>query len=172
MLVAQAAYVGLNFGQHTVAVTLAGSELINMPSRMLVGALSPCGIGWVVNSVNSLVVGLLPAALQGIDIDGLLAGAQLQIPPHAGITLNQTLRSYFLWLGMYQVTVKETKKWLFCLIKHRLQLFSKYLQQLVNGIPRQRIGFRWQGSQSRAFVSSEIRVLQINTLIYSSLGMG
>jgi glucose-6-phosphate isomerase len=76
MLEAKAAYevAGLKFEQHSVAVTSKGSELDKIAESWL--ARFPMW-DWVGGRTSELSgVGLLPAALQGSDIDQLLAGAK------------------------------------------------------------------------------------------------
>src|SRR5450759_4565823 len=78
MLVAAAAYgeAGLSFPRQAVAVTGAGSELDGVASREGWLARFPMW-DWVGGRTSELsAVGLLPAALQGIDIDALLSGAK------------------------------------------------------------------------------------------------
>src|SRR5437868_14337641 len=77
MLEAKAVYeeADLVFGDHAVAVTGAGSELdlLALQDRWL--ARFPMW-DWVGGRTSETsAVGLLPAALQGLDIDGILAGA-------------------------------------------------------------------------------------------------
>src|SRR5450759_107355 len=77
MLVAAAAYgeAGLSFPRQAVAVTGAGSELDGVAVRGHWLARFPMWdfVGGRTSELSA--VGLLPAALQGIDIDALLAGA-------------------------------------------------------------------------------------------------
>src|SRR5438132_1404408 len=78
MLEAQAAYqeAGLNFGSHAVAITGVNSELDKFAVQN--GWLRRFPMwDWVGGRTSETsVVGLLPAALQGIDIDSFLAGAK------------------------------------------------------------------------------------------------
>ena len=78
MLEAQAAYekAGLKFGAHAVAVTGALSELDNYATKN--GWLKHFPMwDWVGGRTSELsAVGLLPAALQGFDVDAMLAGAK------------------------------------------------------------------------------------------------
>ena len=79
MFVAQAAYekAGLQFRpargrrHHGRA-----ANSTNTPSPINGWNASPCGIGWAAAPVNFRPVGLAAGGLQGIDIDGLLAGGQ------------------------------------------------------------------------------------------------
>ena len=77
MLEAKAAWekAGLDFGKHTVAVTGNGSKLDQFATEHGFIARFPME-DWVGGRTSVLsTVGLVPAALQGIDIDQLLAGA-------------------------------------------------------------------------------------------------
>ena len=76
MLVAKAAYekAGLNFGLHSVAITMLGSELDKIACNHNWIERFPMW-DWVGGRTSELsAVGLVPAALQGIEIDGLLSG--------------------------------------------------------------------------------------------------
>jgi len=76
-------------------------------------------------------VGLLPAALQGIDIDALLEGARLcdQVTRKKDFRTNPAA---LLALAWHHVTGGCGKKDMVILpYKDRLQLFPKYLQQLI-----------------------------------------
>ncbi|MGZ3428391.1 MAG: glucose-6-phosphate isomerase, partial [Polyangia bacterium] len=78
MLEAQAAYekAGLDFGKHAVAVTGAGSELDRYAQSKQFIARFPMW-DWVGGRTSELsAVGLVPAALQGIDIGAMLEGAR------------------------------------------------------------------------------------------------
>ncbi len=130
MLVAKAAYekAGLIFGQHAVAVTTAGSEL----EKSIQWTNCFPMWDWVGGRTSVLsAVGLLPAALQGIDIDGLLAGAKSA--DTATRTLNvKTNPAALLSLAWFASgNGKGGKNMVVLPYKDRLELFSKYLQQLV-----------------------------------------
>jgi glucose-6-phosphate isomerase len=76
-------------------------------------------------------VGLLPAALQGIDIDALLEGARVcdEVTRKRD---SRTNPAALLALAWYHATGGCGKKDMVILpYKDRLQLFSKYLQQLI-----------------------------------------
>ncbi|MGA2244605.1 MAG: glucose-6-phosphate isomerase [Verrucomicrobiota bacterium] len=133
MLVAEAAYkkAGLNFGQHAVAVTLSGSELDKYAIANQWLERFPMW-DWVGGRTSELsAVGLLPAALQGIDIDSLVAGGQRV----DAATRNKNVKdnpSALLALALYASgNGKGTKSMVVLPYKDRLELFSKYLQQLV-----------------------------------------
>src|SRR6185295_1261706 len=68
--------LGLDFGKHAVAVTGDGSELDRYAVAHGFLARFPMW-DWVGGRTSELsAVGLLPAALQGLDVRGLLAGAR------------------------------------------------------------------------------------------------
>jgi glucose-6-phosphate isomerase len=133
MLEARKAFAGahLNFAAHAVAVTGAGSELDRTASQQ--GWLGRFPMwDWVGGrtSVTS-AVGLLPAALQGIDIDQLLEGARLC----DRITRTKATRenpSALLALSWFHATGgKGARDMVVLPYKDRLLLFSRYLQQLI-----------------------------------------
>ncbi|MDB6036088.1 MAG: Glucose-6-phosphate isomerase, partial [Verrucomicrobiales bacterium] len=132
MLEAEAAYkqAGLNFGAHTVAITGAGSELDRYAVKNSWLRRFPMW-DWVGGrtSVTS-AVGLLPAALQGIDIDALLTGAGDcdQATRQPEIT-NPAARMALMWY--YTGNGRGAKDMVVLPYKDRLELFSKYLQQLI-----------------------------------------
>ncbi len=133
MLEAKAAYdrAGLNFGAHAVAVTGIGSELDKYATAH--GWLERFPMwDWVGGRTSELsAVGLLPAALQGIDIDQMLAGAKAcddltRVPEVARNPAAQlALGWHFIGNG------KGEKDMVVLPYKDRLELFSKYLQQLL-----------------------------------------
>jgi len=133
MLVAQAAYekAGLNFGHHAVAVTMSGSELDKYAQTRLWIDRFPMW-DWVGGRTSELsAVGLLPAALQGIDIDGLIAGgAMVDIATRRkSVKTNPAAQLALAWFS--SSNGKGTNNMVVLPYKDRLELFSKYLQQLV-----------------------------------------
>lgn len=133
MLEAKAQYerLGLDFGKHAVAVTGEGSELDKY--AVAHGFLDRFPMwDWVGGRTSELsAVGLLPAALQGLDIDGLLAGARAM---DAATRSRETRKNpaALLALAWYAATGGAGKKDMVLLpYKDRLELFSRYLQQLV-----------------------------------------
>jgi glucose-6-phosphate isomerase len=131
MLEAENAYskAGLDFKQHAVAVTMEGSELDRHSSGWL--AKFPMW-DWVGGRTSQLsAVGLLPAALQGINIDNLIAGAnRVDAVTRSKSVLDNP--AALLALSWYMAGNGQGKKTMVVLpYKDRLELFSKYLQQLV-----------------------------------------
>jgi glucose-6-phosphate isomerase len=76
-------------------------------------------------------VGLLPAALQGLDITGMLAGAKAidEITRHTKTKTNPAALLALAWHA--SGNGKGLKNMVVLPYKDRLELFSKYLQQLV-----------------------------------------
>ena len=131
MLEAKAAYerLGLNFARHAVAVTSQGSELDATATDWL--ARFPMW-DWVGGRTSELsAVGLLPAALQGFDIDALLAGARTmdQVTRNANPRQNPAALLALMWY--HAGKGKGQKDMVVLPYKDRLELFSRYLQQLV-----------------------------------------
>jgi glucose-6-phosphate isomerase len=133
MLVAQAAYekAGLKFDQHAVAVTMSGSELDKHSLANQWIERFPMW-DWVGGRTSELsAVGLLPAALQGIDIDGLLEGGKtVDIATRTkSVKENPAAQLALAWFA--SGNGKGEKNMVVVPYKDRLELFSKYLQQLV-----------------------------------------
>ncbi|CAG0995032.1 partial glucose-6-phosphate isomerase, partial [Geobacteraceae bacterium] len=133
MLEAEAAYrrAGLDFPRYAVAVTGEGSEL----DRAAIQA------GWIARfpmwdwvggrtSVTS-AVGLLPAALQGLDIDGMLEGARLcdSLTRRTDTTRNPAALLALMW--HHATGGRGSRDMVVLPYKDRLLLFSRYLQQLI-----------------------------------------
>ncbi len=133
MLEAKAAYQskGIRFEKHAVAITGAKSDLDRIAKKEGWIARFPMW-DWVGGRTSETsAVGLVPAALQGIDIDALLEGARLC----DGVTRKRDSRTNpaaLLALAWYHATGGSGKKDMVILpYKNRLQLFSRYLQQLT-----------------------------------------
>ncbi|KAF0213578.1 MAG: glucose-6-phosphate isomerase [bacterium] len=133
MLEAKEVYTkaNLNFAKHAVAVTQNGSELYKVA----------IGDGWITTfpmwdwvggrTSELSAVGLLPAALQGFDIDSMLAGAQEVdvVTRVKDIGKNPSALMALMW---YHAGGGRGKKDMVILpYKDRLELISRYLQQLV-----------------------------------------
>jgi glucose-6-phosphate isomerase len=133
MVVVADAYrsVNLNFARHAVAITMLGSHLDKLASSENWLARFPM-FDWVGGRTSELsAVGLLPAALQGIDIDAMLGGAAAC---DAATRMHETRRNpaALMALMWYVATDGKGKKDMVVLpYKDRLLLFSRYLQQLV-----------------------------------------
>lgn len=133
MLEAAAAYerLGLTFAKHAVAVTGEGSALDKHAVAQGFLARFPMW-DWVGGrtSVTS-AVGLLPAALQGLDVTALLVGAS-QMDEATRRSDTRKNPAAMLALAWYAAAHGKGKKAMVVLpYKDRLELFSRYLQQLV-----------------------------------------
>ncbi len=133
MLEAKTAWeaAGLEFGKHAVAVTGKGSKLDNFADQHQFIARFPME-DWVGGRTSVLsTVGLVPAALQGIDVDGLLDGAAA-MDAQTRKTDSMRNASMLLALAWHHASNGKGEKDMVVLpYKDSLVLFSKYLQQLV-----------------------------------------
>jgi glucose-6-phosphate isomerase len=133
MLEAKAAWekAGLDFGKHAVAVTGAGSKLDQFATEQGFITRFPME-DWVGGRTSVLsTVGLVPAALQGIDIDQLLAGAAaMDVETRkTDVESNAAMRLALAW--HHASNGKGEKDMVVLPYKDSLVLFSKYLQQLI-----------------------------------------
>ena len=122
---------GLDFAKHAVVTTGSGSKLYNFAKEKGYLEFFPMW-DWVGGRTSEFAaVGLLPAALQGIDIDLMLAGAAAM----DAATRNQDIMrnpAALLALMWYKCTGgKGLKDMVILPYKDRLLLFSRYLQQLI-----------------------------------------
>jgi glucose-6-phosphate isomerase len=133
MLEAVAAYEarGLKLGPHAVAITQEGSVLDAQARQMSFLDRFPMW-DWVGGrtSVTS-AVGLLPAALQGIDVDALLGGAAAmdRLTRRREVRRNPAALLALAWLWASEG--HASKDMVVIPYKDRLALLSRYLQQLV-----------------------------------------
>jgi len=133
MLEAQEAYrrANLDFGQHAIVITQEGSELDNYAIKQNWLQRFPLW-DWVGGRTSETApVGLLPAALQGLEIDGILRGAQAcdEQTREKDVMKNPAAQLALMWFHAGQG--KGLKDMVVLPYKDRLELFSKYLQQLV-----------------------------------------
>lgn len=132
-LIAKAAWqaAGLDYRKYFVAVTGEGSELDKTAVKEGWIARFPMW-DWVGGRTSEFsAVGLLPMALQGFDIDAVLKGAaDMDTLTRGDITKRNP--AALLALGWYHCGCGKGGKDMVVLpYKDRLELFSKYLQQLV-----------------------------------------
>jgi glucose-6-phosphate isomerase len=133
MLLVADAYndAGLDFPKHAVAITMAGSKMDK--TAVSEGWLARFPMyDWVGGRTSELsAVGLLPAALQGLDIDGLLAGAAVCDEATRRRDLKQNPAAVMALMWFHATGGKGKKDMVVLPYKDRLLLFSRYLQQLV-----------------------------------------
>jgi glucose-6-phosphate isomerase len=133
MLEAQCAYQasGVDFARHAIAITGADSKLDTTAKAENWLARLPMW-DWVGGRTSELAaVGLLPAALQGFDIDGLLTGAaEMDAATRKPVTA-QNPAALLALMWYYATNGRGDKDMVVLPYKDRLALFSKYLQQLI-----------------------------------------
>ncbi len=133
MLEAAAAYTeaGLHFGHHAVAITEAGSLLDKVATAERWLARFPM-FDWIGGRTSELsAVGLLPAALQGFDIRSMLKGAAKMDELTRSKTTAQNPAALMAAMWFFATNGKGEKDMVVLPYKDRLELFSRYLQQLV-----------------------------------------
>jgi glucose-6-phosphate isomerase len=129
----QAVYekAGLKFAAHAIAITQVDSALDKQAIEEAWIRRFPMW-DWVGGrtSVTS-VVGLLPAALQGIPVDDFLAGARAcdEVTRHHSIRTNPAAQLALMWF--YVGNGKGHKDMVVIPYKDRLECFARYLQQLI-----------------------------------------
>lgn len=133
MLEAQAAFRGadLTFAKHAVAITGEGSKLDQYAVENSWLKRFPME-DWVGGRTSVMsTVGLVPAALQGINVDAFLAGAaEMDEKTRAReVDNNAALKLALAWY--HEGNGKGEKDMVVLPYKDALMLFSKYLQQLV-----------------------------------------
>lgn len=133
MLEAQNAYAkaGLEFAKHAVAITVEGSKLHQLSQKN--GWLTSFPIWKWVGGRTSVTsaVGLLPAALLGLNIDELLAGASAcdEQTRNTNVAENPAAQLALMW--HHAGAGQGDKDMVVLPYKDRLVLFPRYLQQLV-----------------------------------------
>jgi glucose-6-phosphate isomerase len=122
---------GLDFARHAVAITMAGSRLDRQAQAE--GWLERFPMfDWVGGRTSETsAVGLLPAALQGLDIEAMLAGAAA-CDEATRVHDTRANPAACLALAWFHATGGVGRRDMVVLpYKDRLLLFSRYLQQLV-----------------------------------------
>jgi len=133
MLEARAAYAagGLSFAAHAVAVTGEGSALDRTATAERWLDRFPMW-DWVGGRTSVTgPVGLLPAALQGLEIDLLLEGARKMdaLTRRRPGTANPAALLALMWI--FATDGRGSRDMVILPYKDRLLLFSRYLQQLI-----------------------------------------
>ena len=133
MLEAIAAFkaAGLDYTKHFVAVTGAGSKLDQTAQSE--GWLARFAMwDWVGGRTSELsAVGLLPAALQGIDVQAMLDGAAAMDVVTRGTVTRENPAALLALMWYFATNGRGAKDMVVLPYKDRLLLFSRYLQQLV-----------------------------------------
>jgi len=122
---------GLPFARHAVAITMLGSQMDKMAAEEGWLARFPM-FDWIGGRTSVLsAVGLLPAALQGLDVLGLLAGAAAcdEVTRQHDLIRNPAALMALMW--HHATGGKALKDMVILPYKDRLLLLSRYLQQLV-----------------------------------------
>lgn len=122
---------GLDFSKHALAITGVDSKLDKLAKQEAWLAQFPIW-DWVGGRTSICsAVGLVPMALQGIDIKNFLAGAEAmdESTRSSNLQTNMAMRLAMMW--HFAGNGKGEKDMVVLPYKDRLVLFSKYLQQLV-----------------------------------------
>lgn len=132
-LIAKEAYErgGLSFAPHMVAVTGADSELDRTARSEKWIERFPMW-DWVGGRTSEMsAVGLVPGALQGIDIQRILDGARAMDTVTRAKDWRQNPAAWMALMWYWATEGKGKKDMVVLPYKDRLELFSRYLQQLV-----------------------------------------
>lgn len=133
MLEAKAAFenAGHDFSKHTCAVTGEGSKLYDFAKEQSFLMIFPME-DWVGGRTSVMsTVGLVPMALQGLDIDQFLAGAAAMDEKTRVPDLNQNAGMQLALAWYHEGKGKGEKDMVVLPYKDSLAFFSKYLQQLI-----------------------------------------
>ena len=133
MLVAKSAYekAALDFHKHAIAITGEGSQMDKFASNPPWLARFPMW-DWVGGRTSETsAVGLIPAALQGFDIDNVIRGAREIDESTRSMSVRENPAALLAASWYTSVNGKGEKDMVILPYKDRLELFSKYLQQLI-----------------------------------------
>jgi len=133
MLESKAAFdkAGLDFAKRAIAVTGEGSKLDNVAKSEGWITTFPM-YDWIGGRTSELsAVGLLPAALQGIDIQAMLDGAKEMDDATRVANIRQNPAALLALAWYFAGNGKGEKDMVVLPYKDSLFLFSRYLQQLV-----------------------------------------
>ncbi|MEO1762399.1 MAG: glucose-6-phosphate isomerase [Cyanobacteria bacterium J06629_18] len=133
MMEVKKAYAGqnLDFAQYAIAITMPGSKLSNIGESE--GWLAHFAMyDWVGGRTSEMsAVGMVPAALQGIDIRQMLDGAKEMDDATRVPELKNNPAALLALAWYYAGNGKGEKDMVVLPYKDSLLLFSRYLQQLV-----------------------------------------
>jgi glucose-6-phosphate isomerase len=122
---------GIDFGRQAVAVTGEGSKLHRFARQRRFLEIFPMW-DWVGGRTSEMsAVGLLPAALQGIDIDDMLAGAAAMDRATRSRRLHDNPAALLALSWFHAGEGRGVKDMVILPYKDRLLLLSRYLQQLI-----------------------------------------
>ena len=122
---------GLDFSRHAVAVTGEKSKLDQLAKKETWLRRFPMW-DWIGGRTSVLsVVGLLPAALQGLDIVEILHGAKIMDELTRRKDVRKNPAAMLAWMWHHAGSGKGKKAMVMLPYKDKLLLFSRYLQQLV-----------------------------------------
>lgn len=133
MLEAIAAFrgAGLDFSKHAVAITRDESQLHKVATQNRWITTFPMW-DWVGGRTSELsAVGLLPASLQGLDVQGIVAGAKACDEVTRAKTIGGNPAAQLALMWFHAGAGIGSKNMVVLPYSDRLELFSKYLQQLV-----------------------------------------
>ncbi|HIK45151.1 MAG TPA: glucose-6-phosphate isomerase [Leptolyngbyaceae cyanobacterium M65_K2018_010] len=134
MLEVKAAYekLGLNFVDHAVAITMEGSKM-DVEVAKAEGWLAEFYMyDWIGGRTSVMSdVGLLPAALQGIDIRAMLDGAKVMDEATRVPEVKRNPAALLALAWYHAGNGKGEKDMVVLPYKDSLLLFSRYLQQLI-----------------------------------------
>lgn len=123
--------LGLNFADYAIAVTMPGSKMDQYAKSEHWITGFPM-FDWVGGRTSELsAVGLVPAALQGIDIQEMLTGARIMDDATRVANLKTNPAALLALAWYYAGNGKGEKDMVVLPYKDSLLLFSRYLQQLV-----------------------------------------
>ena len=141
MLEAKAAYkkAGLKFEKHAVAITGTKAKGCESESKLeSIASQKPKWLrifgmtDWVGGRTSVMsTVGLVPAALQGVDVDAFLAGAAAMDEKTRSLPAAQNISMMLALMWYHAGSGKGAKDMVILPYRDRLVLLSKYLQQLV-----------------------------------------
>jgi len=122
---------GLDFAKHAVAVSGENSQLTKLASRENWLGCFPMW-NWVGGRTSILsAVGLLPAALLGVNISSLLNGAKIMDELTRSVKITENPAAVLAWMLHHAGGGRGQKAMVLLPYKDRLIYLSPYLQQLV-----------------------------------------